>query len=75
MRRLSSPHIVRVYGIITSIERQLVLVMEFLPGGNLFKFVERHRNDKRPIEVEVWSWWARELQSRWYCNTFWWKHL
>ncbi|CAN0499861.1 unnamed protein product, partial [Laminaria digitata] len=39
MRRLKSPHIVNVFGIITSIEKRLVLVMEFMPGGDLYEFI------------------------------------
>lgn len=35
MIRLRSPHIVHVYGAITSREDRLVLVMELLPGGDL----------------------------------------
>ena len=57
MRELKSPHIVNAFGIITSIENKLVLVMEFMPGGDLFRFVERHRLSNMFIEEKV-RWWG-----------------
>ncbi|CAB1101438.1 unnamed protein product [Ectocarpus sp. CCAP 1310/34] len=54
MRRLSkSPHVVRVFGIITSWTSQLVLVMEYMSGGDLFSFIRRHREEGREISAKL----------------------
>ncbi|CAM9322184.1 unnamed protein product, partial [Ectocarpus sp. 8 AP-2014] len=41
MIRLRSPHTVNVYGAITSLPNRLVLVMEFLAGGDLRSMLKR----------------------------------
>ena len=47
MKRMADPHIVRVYGAVTSLQDRLVLVMELLPGGDLRHRLQRAR---RPLE-------------------------
>ncbi|CAM9185909.1 unnamed protein product, partial [Ectocarpus sp. 8 AP-2014] len=58
MRRLSkSPRVVRVFGIITSWTSELVLVMEYMSGGDLFSFIKKHREEGLEIPAEL----TREL--------------
>lgn len=47
MKRLRGPHTVHTYGAVTSLKDELVLVMEFLPGGDLLMRLQRAR---RPLE-------------------------
>ena len=47
MKRLRGPHTVRTYGAVASVRDELVLVMEFLPGGDLLMRLQRAR---RPLE-------------------------
>ncbi|CAM9225162.1 unnamed protein product [Ectocarpus sp. 6 AP-2014] len=54
MRRLSkSPHVVRVFGIITSGTSELVLVMEYMSGGDLFSFIKKHREEGLELSAEL----------------------
>eukprot|EP00903_Cladosiphon_okamuranus_P017718 g16313.t2 len=49
MRRLNkSPRVVRVFGILTSSPRELVLVMEYMAGGDLFSYIRKHREQGLP---------------------------
>ncbi|CAN0387926.1 unnamed protein product [Pylaiella littoralis] len=49
MRRLNnSPRVVRVFGILTSGPSELILVMEYMPGGDLFSFIRKHREQDLP---------------------------
>lgn len=45
MMRLRSPHTVNVYGAITSLPDRFVLVMELLPGGDLYAYLHKLRQD------------------------------
>ena len=47
MKRLRGPHTVHMYGAVTSVKDELVLVMEFLPGGDLLMRLQKAR---RPLE-------------------------
>ncbi|CBJ28490.1 Amino acid-binding ACT/ Hypothetical leucine rich repeat kinase [Ectocarpus siliculosus] len=54
MRRLSkSPHVVRVFGIITSRTSELVLVMEYMSGGDLFSFIKKHREEGLELSAKL----------------------
>lgn len=48
MIRLRGPHIINVFGAITSLEARLVLVIELLPGGDLRTFL---RHCDRPLSL------------------------
>lgn len=50
MKRLRGSHTVTIYGAVTSMKGRLVLVMEFLPGGDL---MQRLRKARRPLEKGV----------------------
>eukprot|EP00752_Nemacystus_decipiens_P004523 g4130.t1 len=51
MKRLRGPNTVHTYGAVTTLGRnRLVLVMEFLPGGDL---LQRLRKAKRPLQERV----------------------
>lgn len=62
LRRLKSAHTVNMVGIVTSIRNQLVLVMEFMSGGTLYSYIERHRLEKKEISENV-----RSFQRGWVC--------
>ena len=47
MKRMADPHIVTIYGAVTSLQDRLVLVMELLPGGDLRHRLQRAR---RPLD-------------------------
>lgn len=47
MKRMASPHIVTIFGAVTTLQDRLVLVMELLPGGDLRHRLQRAR---RPLD-------------------------
>jgi len=53
MRRLRSPCTVEVYGVVTSCRDELVLVMEYMSGGDLFAYIRKHRETKEKIPEQV----------------------
>lgn len=53
MRKLRSPHTVEDYGVVTSFRDELVLVMEYMPGGDLFSYIRKHREMKETISEQV----------------------
>lgn len=53
MRRLRSPCTVEVYGVVTSCRDELVLVMEYMSGGDLFAYIRNHRETKETIPGQV----------------------
>ena len=50
MLRLSSPHCVQVYGVMTSSPHRLVIVMELLVGGDLRMLLKRRGGERLPVE-------------------------
>ncbi|CAM9772711.1 unnamed protein product, partial [Scytosiphon promiscuus] len=54
MRRLNnSPRVVRVFGIITWRPGELVLVMKYMAGGDLFSFIKRYRDRGKEIDGKL----------------------
>ena len=53
MRRLESAHIVQVFGVVTSAPRKLILVMELMPGGDLFLCIRKKRQENQTIPEKV----------------------
>ncbi|CAN0071868.1 unnamed protein product [Scytosiphon promiscuus] len=54
MRRLNnSPRVVRVFGIVTWRPGELVLVMKYMSGGDLFSFIQRHRERDEEIDEKL----------------------
>ena len=53
MKRLESAYIVKVFGVVTSVPRKLILVMELMPGGDLFLYIRKKRQENQTIPEKV----------------------